>query len=134
MILNAKQRYYIKNKDRIKERHKRHYRKDKRGWMLRGSKYRAKKENIPFDLTLEDIPAIPTHCPILGIELETAGDDRDKSPSLDKIIPELGYTKNNIRIVSQRYNRLKNNMTLYEAECIVKDLAEISSNRQDAVS
>ena len=32
------------------------------------------------------------------------------SPSLDKIIPELGYVKGNVRVISFKANKYKNDM------------------------
>ena len=34
---------------------------------------------------------------------------QDDSPSIDKIIPEKGYVKGNVAIISQLVNRVKNN-------------------------
>lgn len=80
------------------------------------AKKRARKLGIPFDLKKEDI-IIPEFCPALGIKLEYSdGSMSDNSPSIDRIIPELGYVKNNIIIISNRANRLKNNATLEELE------------------
>jgi len=81
-------------------------------------KLKAKHRNIPFDITLDDIDK-PEFCPILGIKLnygwscERGGKKhQDKSKcSFDKIIPELGYIKGNVRIISLEANRLKSNLT-----------------------
>lgn len=65
---------------------------------------------IPFDLTVESLPEIPDFCPVLNIPLlvrDIGGDDY--SPSLDRIIPELGYTQDNVIWVSLRSNRVKCN-------------------------
>lgn len=75
--------------------------------MLHKAKVRAKEENVPFDLEPEDI-VIPEVCPVLGIKLEQGvGVMQDSSPSLDKIIPRLGYVKRNVRVISYRANRIK---------------------------
>lgn len=80
------------------------------------AKKRARELGIPFNLTKEDI-VIPEFCPILGIKLEYSdGSMADYSPSIDRIIPELGYVKNNIIIISNRANRFKNNASLEEIE------------------
>ena len=70
---------------------------------------RAKKYNIPFTITKEDI-IIPEICPILQIYLmPNSGSSADHSPSLDRIIPSLGYTPENIAVISFRANQIKNN-------------------------
>jgi hypothetical protein len=71
---------------------------------------------VEFALDLEDI-VIPTHCPVLGIKLDTRqinGYDRDNSPSLDRIFPDQGYVKGNVKIISWRANSLKKNATPQE--------------------
>jgi hypothetical protein len=78
---------------------------------------RAAKEGIPFDLEPDDV-VIPSHCPVSGVPLDRS--TRDASPSLDKIIPELGYVKGNIAIVSWRVNRLKSDATIEELKAIAK--------------
>jgi hypothetical protein len=86
--------------------------------MWSAARKRAREQGLPFSITHEDI-RIPERCPILGIELSTnegwAGND---SPSLDKIIPELGYAPGNIAVISWRANRLKGDGTLEEIEAV----------------
>lgn len=83
-------------------------------------KSRTAKDGIPFNLTLEDI-IIPEFCPVLGIKLKKGqGKRQDNSVSIDRIIPELGYVKGNIRIISWRANKLKNNGKIEEFEAIIK--------------
>ena len=56
-------------------------------------------------------------CPILGIKLSRSrfiDGPQDNSPSLDKIIPEKGYVKGNIIVISQLANRIKNDATYDE--------------------
>lgn len=86
------------------------------------TKSRAKKLGIPFDLTIDDI-IIPTHCPILGIELyrnEGKHGSNNNSPSIDRIIPSRGYVKGNISIISSRANAIKSNTTIQELEKILE--------------
>lgn len=78
--------------------------------------YDARKRSIalslPFDIAPDDI-VVPAECPVLGIPLVQGG-DRNSAPSLDRVIPSLGYTKGNIRVISFRANRLKSDATLDE--------------------
>lgn len=96
----------------------RHYNKqrvlDPRLSLLYTAKKRAKCEGLTFDLTIEDI-IIPEVCPVLGIELfKGTRKNRDNSPSVDRFLPVLGYTKRNIRVISWRANDLKKNATIEE--------------------
>ena len=81
-----------------------------------GAKGRAKKEGCAFNLDPEDI-RIPEVCPILGIKL-VRGNGRvvEASPSVDRIVPSLGYVKGNIQIISFKANTIKSNATLDEIE------------------
>lgn len=79
--------------------------------MLHASKSSAKRRGLEFNLTLDDI-VIPDVCPVLGIPMD--------SPSIDRFDNNKGYTKDNVRIISLRANRLKNNATVEELEKIIK--------------
>lgn len=77
----------------------------------------AKKRNIPFDLTICDINTLsfPLTCPILGIPLKhNRGKPQDDSFSIDRKDSSLGYTADNIVVISYKANRMKNNGTLDE--------------------
>lgn len=93
-------------------------------WLLMRLRSKSKKLNLPFDLTIDDL-VIPSHCPILGMPLafgmKKISEYRNKkqgvpmdSPSVDRIIPELGYVKDNIVIVSYRANLIKTNASVDE--------------------
>ena len=57
----------------------------------------------------------PTHCPILGLELDYFAEKRqENSPSFDRIDSTKGYIKGNIQILSWRANRIKNDGTAEE--------------------
>lgn len=94
----------------------------KRG-MLSAARHRAKKANLPFNITVDDIH-IPDACPVLGIELQFnrggRGHARDTSPSLDKVLPKLGYVRGNILVVSNRANTLKSNATVTELQALAR--------------
>lgn len=74
------------------------------------AKQRATLKGIEFNITKEDI-VLPTHCPILGLELEVHIDGgaggKDNSYSLDRIDPTKGYVKGNIQVISNKANSMK---------------------------
>lgn len=77
----------------------------------------AKKRGIEFDLTVQDLDdmGFPISCPILGIPLKwNRGEPKDDSYSFDRKDSSLGYTRDNIEIISFRANRAKNNLTAEE--------------------
>lgn len=90
-------------------------------------KWRAGHIGAPFDLTPEDI-VVPEVCPVLGIPIE-GGEGRRKnnpnSPSVDRIVPELGYVRGNVRVISNRANLLKSNATVAELEAVLADLRSL---------
>ena len=91
-------------------------------YLLRSAKRRAKLRNLDFNITIDDIP-IPDKCPLLGITLiPNTTKASDNSPSLDRIIPSLGYIKGNVWIISYRANKIKNDASLEELETIVNNL------------
>jgi hypothetical protein len=94
-----------------------------------GAKHRAKIKNIPFNLELSDLPDIPKTCPVLGIPIliNKGHSNNGHGASLDRIKPDLGYVKGNIRIISHRANTLKSNGTLEEFRKIVSDLENINA-------
>jgi hypothetical protein len=81
-------------------------------------KAKATKAGLPFNLDEEWFrDNTPTHCPVLGILLDQG--DRDNVSSVDRMIPEKGYTKENCSIISLKANRLKSNATIEELEKII---------------
>lgn len=72
---------------------------------------RAAERGLPFTIQLEDIK-IPDICPLLGIKLVRDFSDRSSAPSLDRVIPELGYTKENIRVISMKANTMKRDLSI----------------------
>jgi hypothetical protein len=102
--------------------------KDPLRFMLMAAKARSKKNNLPFNISKEDL-FIPEYCPILNIELKhNEGIFKDNSPTLDRIVPSKGYTKGNVRIISHRANLLKNNMNMDECRLLLKDFENVQVN------
>jgi hypothetical protein len=101
---------------------------------LANIKRRAKASGVPVSIDADWIvSSTPKICPILYIPLERGAENTDNSPSVDRLIPELGYTPENCRVISQRANRVKSNGTIEEhrriADWIEKELNKpISAN------
>lgn len=78
------------------------------------AKSRAKRYNIEFTLSKDDI-IIPDKCPVLGIPLKREDQKTWYSaPSIDRIDNNKGYTKDNIIVVSRRINILKKDASIDE--------------------
>lgn len=111
--------------------------KDLRFCMYRNTKARSKRDGIPFNLEIEDI-VIPKFCPILGLELETApygtrSGFKMNSASIDKIIPELGYIKGNVQVISMKANAMKYSATKEElVQFCTNILKQINNGTMDS--
>ncbi len=89
----------------------------------------AKRRGIYFDLTITDLNnlSFPITCPVLGIELKFNTEmAEDGSFSIDRILSTKGYTADNIVVISQKANRMKNNGTLAEMESLVDFYRDIT--------
>lgn len=86
--------------------------------LLSSCKHRAKKAAIDFDLDVEWIKSRLTACEVTGINFnyrnvkikQSQGNYIDRNPltpSIDKIDPNKGYTKDNCRVVIWWYNLAK---------------------------
>ncbi len=102
--------------------------------MLSDARYRAKRRGLPCTITEDDIE-LPTHCPVLGRRLclfEGRQGGRDDSPSLDKVIPELGYIPGNVLVVSQKANRLKNQLSTTQLVAFARLYADAERAMREA--
>jgi hypothetical protein len=114
---------YTKNKDGLKEvckdcrklEAKEYFKtKDRQRHSLETIRARAKRMGIDFDLEYNDL-IVPEKCPVFGYILErtvySEKKNRHLSPSVDRIDPSKGYTKNNIQIISNLANVMKHDAT-----------------------
>ena len=83
--------------------------------------HRAKQKGWEFTITLDDI-VIPSHCPVLGIEIKSAtgGRPTPNSPSLDRKNSMLGYTKENTVVISYKANCIKSNGTIEDHRKVIE--------------
>ena len=104
-----------KNKQKIRD-----FRNTKEGYLRTGLykfKSRCKKNGIPFNLTYEFLESISTErCPVFGTQFiwraqGTGRGPKENTPSLDRIIPELGYVQGNVAFISTLANLIKQNVT-----------------------
>jgi len=90
--------------------------------MWKGAQKRAEEKGLPFNIEVSDI-VIPKVCPLLEIPLKDCkGAAGDSSPSLDRLIPHLGYVKGNILVISFRANQIKNCASLDELMLLADNL------------
>jgi hypothetical protein len=145
--------YYKKNKEKILARQKETQKERYPAKKARQTKYygtkdgritrylhaarkRAKQKELEFDLDLKFLrDTAPDICPVFKIKLDwsswgkTNGIATDNSPSLDKIDPNGGYTKDNVIWLSWRANRLKSDATYEELLILAKWLKEFKEKK-----
>lgn len=103
--------------------------------MLRHAKYRAKSLNLPFNLTSDDI-VIPEKCPLLNTKLDwksTRFSNPENVPSLDKIIPEKGYVKGNVAIISMKANTMKQDASIEMLLTFAKNIEKYLNKTEEIV-
>ena len=98
--------------------------------LRRGAKQRALKYNLPFDLTVEWVEERLSKkvCEITGLPLQlittetygTFNNIQPFSPSIDRIIPKLGYIQENCRIVCNIFNQCKMHWTDADVDIFVR--------------
>jgi len=85
------------------------------------AKRRAKLEGSPFSISVGDV-VIPAVCPVFGQPLKIL--DIDWTPSLDRLRPKLGYVPGNVRVISNKANRYKNDANVDEIRLVLKYMEE----------
>lgn len=106
--------------------------------MLYRAKAAARHAGREFNLELEDI-VIPSHCPVLGIELFVTINwevrntwHHPNTPSLDRVDNSKGYIKGNVQVISMRANQLKSGATLEESRAITAYMERHFAERPEA--
>jgi hypothetical protein len=94
--------------------------------MLYRTRASARRRGMDCDLQPEDI-VIPTHCPVLGIELRFDSGNKDLSPSIDRIENTRGYVRGNIVVTSWRANRIKSDASIDELAAVAAFYSTLKS-------
>ena len=94
---------------------------------FRSKKVNAKRTGYSWELSFGDLDW-PTHCPILGLEIDYFSPYRvENSPSFDRIDSSKGYVKGNVHILSWRANRIKNDGSSKEHRQIAEYLDKMAN-------
>lgn len=133
---NSKE-WYQKNREAVLARQKQQYRilQEVRvaNRLLISARHRAKKASLPFNLSLGDLK-IPKRCPMLGHIFELGNDSSGPwSPTIDRIIPDKGYVKGNIQIISLKANCIKGFASLKNLECCAEKQKTALSNLKKVI-
>jgi hypothetical protein len=99
------------------------HKKNPVGYILHTCRASAASRGFEFSITKEDIGTLPTHCPVLGIELDYSRSgpkyNRQNAPSLDRWDNTKGYIPGNVVVISWRANWLKHDGTIAELEAVL---------------
>jgi len=100
--------------------------KNPQAQMIIQARKRAKQKGIPFDI-MEDDFDLPKKCPVFKSVLQYGlTKQTDNSPTLDRIVPSLGYVKGNVRVISWRANRIKSDATLNEIRQVANYMKSVT--------
>lgn len=104
----------------------RYQEKDFERKLLISSKSNSKRKGREHTICKEDI-IIPEYCPYLGIKLtkEVSSTRPDSTASLDRIDSTVGYTKNNIQVISRLANIMKSYATEEQLITFAKNVLKI---------
>lgn len=109
-----------RNREEYNARQKEYLKMNIEKTLLYSARIRAARYGLDCSITENDI-VIPKHCPILGIEIfRGVGSAHHGSPSLDRIIPQLGYVPGNIQVISYKANTMKSDATIKELVSFAK--------------
>lgn len=79
-------------------------------YLIASARFRANKLGVPFNLTPDNV-IIPSHCPILGVEMKM---HTRYAASIDRLDLNKGYVIGNILVISWMANCMKNSATREE--------------------
>lgn len=91
------------------------------------AKERARKRNIDFDLTIDDI-VIPEKCPLLEVPfIKGFRSNKWYTYSIDRIDNSKGYTKDNVQVITYLANTMKSKASKEELLTFARNIIELLS-------
>lgn len=95
-----------------------------------GMQSRARKLGIPFDgesfstksvaEMIRETPECPCCGKTMDVERRFTGAPSDRSPSMDRLLPESGYVPGNVSVLCWRCNNLKRDASAEELEMVAR--------------
>jgi len=93
--------------------------------MIGAIKTRAKKNNLPFDLTIDWYDEqFAKGCAVTNLPLDIVGSKTAFTAHIDRKHPELGYVQSNCQMVCASYNLAKKNWSRSDVIIMAKALLE----------
>jgi len=132
------QEYREKNRVQINARTREYYSAHPEVMLFKGARKRAKERGLPFAIVVEDIlNVIPVDglCPITRMPFKK-GDGKvgPASMTLDRIVPDLGYVRGNIAVISHLANTIKQCCTDPDVFVRVAEYVRIGGQRSKSMT
>jgi len=113
-IIEYNRSYFIANREKINEQRRRRYEQDPFKFRSEYIRKRSKTNGLSFDLTSEYLEQLWDECggicPMTGNPMLKKSERNDPFVvCIDRIIPDKGYIKGNVRLVSLWYNTARSN-------------------------
>jgi len=96
-------------------------------------KEEALSAGIKFDLDKEDLEDIPKFCEVLGIEINSKSENKDNWPFLLPIDRSLGWTKGNIKFISNKAGHILFDVTIEEIEKVLHYMKKVENRGSNNV-
>jgi len=124
---------------RVSNRNRKRYLYIHEPWRAKCWSAREKAKDLGLDYNLDyeyvkNLWPSDNKCPALGIELKqgTKGKPIDSSPSLDRILPHLGYIKGNVQIICNLANKIMSSATPDQVMAVAKHYKKITEEKNAA--
>lgn len=89
---------------------------------IKNCKNTAKKHNLMFDIDYKYLLSIIPEdyiCPLSNRKMNWWSRDWANVPTIDRVVPSLGYVKGNIKIICKEWNTRKRSFTLKELDIFI---------------
>ena len=101
--------WYVRNKARQQSQHRESYLNRRALHLCWEAKRRATRKGVPYTLNADDVVDVQHRidlgfCEITGTPFNMDGTRKFNSPSIDRIVPKLGYVRGNIRVICRAMN------------------------------
>lgn len=132
VLARQKENNWYYDPDTAKAKRRKYYEKNWKSVSLSSAKKRARDKGLPFDLDMDWIDEqFPKGCAVTGLPLDPNGSKTPWTVHLDRVVPELGYTKENTRMVCACYNLAKRNWS--DSDVLVMAQALVENKASNAV-
>lgn len=130
--LSASKKWQVQNKERFLDTVHRWQERNPEYILWYVARQRAKRTNLEFAITKEDI-VVPEVCPYIGCKLTTTkGQGRVwTNASIDRLDSTIGYVPGNIQVISDLANRMKQDATVEQLLNFAKGVLHIHGNTGD---